>query len=575
MAKLFDEAIRVLAKVYSKDLSTDLTIEYDGLPSYDVKNHVMHLPYQISDEVPEELENEFRVFLGHESGERRWRKLTPDMIEACKNDPCLKMWFNSIGDVSLEEEQADDFPGLGLLMTENNKKILDHLMNRYSKQDEPDHSALSICAQAIGYGLLTADQIKDRLNSTWHPYVDLCDRVMSGRQGSDIREAFELSQTLRKEIDLLWEDENPPPEDGEEEGEGEGRGMPMGETDMDEERQNKLTQALQKHTGGGKWGEQHGTAISYTFTDKYDVYCEARHYRQGAHVPLNDQWFRREADMLYTKMRQALTVPVPKNIRRRLKGSLDERRIAQLCIGRNDVFTRRLPQPDLSVAAVLSFDLSGSVSHFIPDMKVIAATWNDAFGRMDVPLAIQGWGTCYGGCNTETVGGEMLTPSQRCIRLQAESQHLYRREPIDFVEIKRFDQGWQEDATKINIATIPCVGSTPTGEGLFWAVRELRNRPERRKLLFFVTDGGPGFMHNGASVIHYRMIKNVAKAAVANGIEIYPIGVDYNVNGLFEGIPLPASAVLNSAKDLLRLIDTWIVDAFRDMANTAVQHRIA
>jgi len=93
-------------------------------------------------------------------------------------------------------------------------------------------------------------------------------------------------------------------------------------------------------------------------------------------------------------------------------------------------------------------------------------------------------------------------------------------------------------------------------------------------LLFFFTDGCPGFQANGQSTVHSRFISTVAQIAVRNGIEIYPIGLGYDIAHHFKDIKVPMSAVINNIDALLPVLDGWVVKALRDMANASIQHRM-
>lgn len=597
MARLFDTAIKTLAKVYSGDMATELTVEYDGGPSYDVVDHIMHLPYQIGDDVTPEVEDEFRVFLGHESYERKWRKLSPKMWEACNKDPCLKMWFNATGDVALEEEMSEEYPGLGLLAGRKNAQIGKDVTQSIKENDkniEMTHNVVAAYATLLGTESITLDECLSELPDRWHPYIKSADEIISKRTGTSIEEAFGLAQTCRKKMDLVWKDEEEPPPGpgGDEEGEGgEGEdevdgpgGLPFDDDDGDplqSKRVKDLEEALDdmigskpggKKMAGGKWRTA-GSVSVYTFSSDYDVYCTPAEIWTGYYCD-HKLDIAAHSQVFVTKLRQALTVPVPKYIQRRTKGSLDERAIHKLCMGMDDVFRRKLPQPDVSAAAVLSLDLSGSVGWAISTLAHVCGVWNDSFGKLDIPLEIQGWTTGGGTKALTTVGGHCLTGYDRYRAINQMNTPLYRKEAINFISVKKFSQKYNDKDVLDNIEKLEVVGSTPTGEGLLWAVRELIRRPERRKLLFFFTDGSPGFACDGLNSVHRNFIKTIGAIAERSGIEIYPIGLGYDIEQHFTNIKVPQSAKITEIESLLPILDGWVVKAFRDMANASVQHRV-
>lgn len=603
MTKLFDEAIKTLAKVYSGDMTTELTVDYDGGPSYDVVDHIMHLPYQIGEDATQYVEDEFRVFLGHESYERRWRKLSDKMMDGCKANRCLKMWFNATGDVSLEEEMSEEYPGLGLLSKQKNIEIAHSLMNNIDdarakgRPTEPNHNLVAAFGSLIESGAVTREVCKSGLPPEWHPYINVAADVLSKRKGTGIQEAYDLADECMNKCNAAWHEENEE-EDGasapgsneSEEGEDEAGtvtgGLPFNDNDEDtlaKSRLDDLTEALDDmatnmngrnpNDGGGKW-HQAGRVLIYTFTSDYDVYCEARDIFTGYNTPAGVPDITVNAQLFTTKLRQALTVPVPKHVRRRSKGSLDERVIHELCMGLTDVFKRKLPVPDVSAAAVLSLDLSGSIGWAINTVRHVAGVWNKAFDNVDVPLAIQGWTTGGSTGPMTTVGGHYLSGYDRYTAVNALPTPLYRTEGVNFINIKSFAQKASDELVLENIDKMQVIGSTPTGEGLLWAIKELLHRPERRKLLFFFTDGSPGFASNGPNSVHNKFIRTMAEIAQKNGIEIYPIGLGYDISSHFNHIKVPESAQVSNIEEVLPILDSWVVKAFRDMANKSVQRRM-
>jgi cobalamin biosynthesis protein CobT len=186
-------------------------------------------------------------------------------------------------------------------------------------------------------------------------------------------------------------------------------------------------------------------------------------------------------------------------------------------------------QEESDVAATFSWDESGSMmGPKIDTVKKLAYTWNEAFGKLNLPLEMLGW-------TTHPDRGQY----------DREFPHVYRN-GINWHRIyKEFDERWNDSEVMKRLTYIAPVGNTPMGEGLLFAMQRLATRQERRKILFFLTDGYPGIECNGSPEVHVKFIKRLVEKAATMGIELVGVGVQIDISHLF-----PTSLQINDVSDL-------------------------
>ena len=115
--------------------------------------------------------------------------------------------------------------------------------------------------------------------------------------------------------------------------------------------------------------------------------------------------------------------------------------------------------------------------------------------------------------------------------------------PLYHAIFKTFEEPWRKAAGRLgNVTTMSL---TPLGESLLFAGRRLAQRPEKRKVLFCLTDGKPVVGAWNEQVTFDHACQAVKKLTAA-GVETVGIGIlEQSVGAIF-----PHHAVINNLQEL-------------------------
>ena len=520
------EAATAFAKVLSEDMDTPFSLKIGPEICYNASTGEMTLPGVPADNIPEQDQNRFRAYHGHESMERGHRKISLGPIRE-RGEPMLATLMNAQGDVMLDNLATDKYPGLGMHIKDAVREDSQEML-AIGPQVAPSGNSLGSVIRHIGEKVVTYDEAYGKLPQL-QPYMDKVEDELRNLETQDEEKIYDQCKRMYRVWKELEEDEPPPPpgegedeEEGEGGGEGEGKGgkgLPN-EAPDDWDHEQNIKNRTQNGLMGSKMGKNkhpeyssrhgEGAITTYSFNPKHDRIAQAKDMSNYLRVPKD---WERDAQVLRNRLAQALTVQAPNFKRRLLKGEVDERNLHRLCIGDSDVMKRRLRQETSDVSVSLSMDMSGSMSHNILLIKHMCKIWIDALGRLGIDNEVLGW---HGG-RSDYLGWS-----------NNDYRYNYRVGPITHLLIKQFNQQYNDPEVANNIAHLEADGGTPTGEGLFFAAQRLAARPARRKVLFFMSDGQPALATNGPLEVHYEFTRTVAKRCASSGIELIPVGLgDY------------------------------------------------
>lgn len=311
------------------------------------------------------------------------------------------------------------------------------------------------------------------------------------------------------------------------------------DTDHDTE-QSMLDDIVDALFDGQQFHEHYGSeATTYTWDPTGDSVSVVNH-RDGK--PLSPSSYKAPAQVLETKLRQALTMPAPRMTRGRERGEVDERVLHKVPAGVSSVFRRRIVQEADSVAASLSWDESGSMGGVfgpgsIDVVKTLAYVFNEALGRLGIPTEMLGW----------TTGGYVANPN------------VYRRNTARHRIYKEFKDAYTDPKVLARLGKMAASGSTPTAEGLRVALERLGARPEKRKVLFFLTDGRPEMSVNGPKQVHEEYIFTLLERAERAGIEVVGVGIKADVSKYFT-----RSVHVNNITDIRARVADELVKVLRE-----------
>lgn len=222
------------------------------------------------------------------------------------------------------------------------------------------------------------------------------------------------------------------------------------------------------------------------------------HYKINPVPPTVASDIDAKASMMAQVFRQCMKGPTLSSESRHRRGTFDTRLIARALAGNEDVFRRQKYLPGDTVAVSLSIDISGSMvsNHVHP-----TPAYNAALAGAILSGALHRNGTPH----------EILWFDE-CIEVVQ-----------DFTAKRAL-----KDRTMERLMYAPTRGGTNLDGVLAVAMSRLAKRPEDRKVLFLLTDGG-----GGVDSVKERLCAKAARV----GMEIVVIGIDMppELDRLFKG----------------------------------------
>jgi len=222
----------------------------------------------------------------------------------------------------------------------------------------------------------------------------------------------------------------------------------------------------------------------------------------------------------------------------RSRGRLDPRALHRLTTGHGQrIFRHHVETGGGRTACTLLLDLSSSMSGAQIELcRQLALIFAELLHIVGFPTEIIGFSTVDRDLRSE-VAQETGEDQEELAR------RFTRMVPLYHAIFKAFEEPWRGAAPRMGQAT--CKALTPLGESLLFAGRRLLRRPERRKVLFCLTDGKPvvGAWDEQVTMDHACW---AVKRLSAAGIE--PVGV-----GILEecvATIFPRHAVIHKPEEL-------------------------
>lgn len=307
------------------------------------------------------------------------------------------------------------------------------------------------------------------------------------------------------------------------------------------------TEGADDFTVGGGIGDMVGT-----FTDKHyrafstdqDVVNSKAHHRSEE----GDFWrdvdpseyieikgtVRSNVNVMKNKLRRSLMAKDQRNwdFGREL-GRLDSKRLVSAYQGSPTVFKQREDREELDTAVILLVDLSGSMcgSKTTTSTQCLVAL-SECFEGTFIKYQIQGFHNSY-------------VYSERYHSYSGEGRY-HRYEPAVTEVFKAFDQSLRTARPQIAGLKYKVGGNNSDYDFVAAALAELMVRPERRKVLFTLSDGYPACESDAPYTEHTRHIKECVQGYHKKGVECVGIGIKSDaVRKIY-----PDYAVVNDVNEL-------------------------
>lgn len=202
------------------------------------------------------------------------------------------------------------------------------------------------------------------------------------------------------------------------------------------------------------------------------------------------------------------------------EGNLDPRRLSAAVAGSTTVFRQRDERVEIDTAVSILVDMSGSMSGVAPFAAKVVIALSEALNKVNIPFEITAHAT--GGTNfasgfstkqdwdrlpKDHVARRVGIPkfqSDGSWRGHWEVLHLTRWVRQDFYVLKAFNETlFASEGPIVGLAAM-AHGGTVEADGVLKTYERLRRRPERRKVLMSICDGGPGGGGPGDEGQHLR-----------------------------------------------------------------------
>ena len=163
-------------------------------------------------------------------------------------------------------------------------------------------------------------------------------------------------------------------------------------------------------------------------------------------------------------------------------GRLDTKRIVAGSLGSPVVYKQRKDRMELDTAVHFLIDLSGSMGGSKCKVAMEATVaFSECLEGTQIKYQISGFDNSGDGKGLQDL----------VYKAQKSSKVYHRYEPLNLFKFKDFNQTLQ-----LAKGPISCIGSCASGnnsdrDAVIWAYHELLQRPEKRKILFVLSDGQP------------------------------------------------------------------------------------
>jgi cobalamin biosynthesis protein CobT len=361
-----------------------------------------------------------------------------------------------------------------------------------------------------------------------------------------------------EEDDTEGDGDGDEPEDGEDT-EGEGKEPePEPEADFDWDIGDNMMQRWSDDvmsSGGNNWviGDHSADEI----LEEGQVFPEP--YTHIAHHELRE--FEKLGAALAIRVKRALETNTLRFRGNRDRGQVDPRNVYKVAAGLPNGFRKRLPTEANDTAIMLGIDASASMhnDNRFPLTRKLMFIWNAATGKLKIPLGVYQWSTGFSG--VPRVSG--YDP-----KTNRWTNFVSRHYGLDIRMLKEFDTPGNHPDTLGRLNSYRTHNSTPTAEGLAFGCDRLAKRHERKKILFFLTDGMPDACQRQGGQpgieVHVEQIQKTLQEAKRQGILVVVLGIDCDdTYGYFKDQWLRASSARDfvniTSQKLVKIISHWRV----------------
>lgn len=579
---LFQTEMAGTTSVFGRDRGLEITFE--GEKAFAKDNQINFPNLDMSIEIDDDTVTLCRGFVDHHAAKLRYsdRNVLAEMRNANeKSNPLLWHLFDSVESIRTESSYTKEYPGakknLSEMADEQAKKFKSkNVIGYFEKLPLSKVAPIAIASRGrknmsyFGFGL------NDVLSTLSHE-----DKDMVEEWAEDAAECKTSEDSVKLATKIFeYIQENPPPksEDNNEDGEGEGDGNGGDDSEQPQQPFDYMPNTEDLVDSGLKWDTpkydpSEENAPYKTFTKKYDRVhhwsdkhpgsdamnkaYDPRHYYAG-------QWMRKNGDInAYMKKSQELgpTINVARRklelmiaAQRRIewdylkeRGKFDSKRMVAALTADPCVFKIKENAADIDTAISVVIDLSGSMNSNgkRPVATDTAIVLFECLTKIGIPLEIIGF-DCAVAYPNAALRGEKGCPNRA---YHFENRHIKcaRYAGLHTYVFKSFKDKPFDARPYIMALNSTEVGSNNNsdGESILIAHERLEKRPEKRKIMFVLSDGAPA-----TECFSYKQQYDYLRKAVDHmekkGTHVIAIGITTQEVARF----YPKYVVCHDAKDL-------------------------
>lgn len=540
-----------------------------------------------------------RGLLDHEAGHIRHTNFEDWVAFAETQSEQARTIANCLEDIRLESLVMQEYPG-------SQKNF--HTLREWSGERELEYVKsneelfTTITAAAVQNAILRAgaldyagvnnkamyDMMPERFKAWGHKWAD------EARACKNTAEILNLALAIEKLLEESNKNQPPKPMDGDDKEEG--QGLDGDPSDFDFDKEGDFTQGKPRNNGKkeGKPVDSEGNpmledmieAIKQNIKSKADEYMKACRESGKDYRVLSTRWdevysrtstnkrkdrrkklIEESSPIQYEKVKSGLgglVNTMKARLRRALMaketrdwdfgrefGKLDTKRLVAGYVGSPSVYKQRKDRMELDTAVHFLIDLSGSMGgHKVEVAREATVAFAECLEGTQIKYQITGFDNSYSAESSDY---------NKTIRKAAESKSKYHRyEPLNLIKFKSFNESLQLAKGPISCINECAGGNNSDRDAVIWAYHELLKRPEKRKILFVLSDGQP--VNATINISDYgggplvKGLKNAIDECIQNGVECVGIGILTNhVKDLY-----PKAVSIKNVNDLSGAIFTQL-----------------
>lgn len=573
--------------------SKDIQVVLEGNSAYTDGSTIVLPSLPDTAEISKETAMIIRGYVDHEAGHVRHSDF--DVIASIDKDgkSNLRKIHNCLEDVWMEKKVIEEYAGA----EKNIRSVAEFVSGQEREFAESNPSVFKgVTVDSIGTGILKKgredyagennsavfDLLDDNIKEWSKKWVESIDKCRSTKDTLSLARAIEKLVTQDPELESSPEDFEFEPQDGEGEdqgegeaegegkpkdGKGEGKKIDKGEGILDKfspadwlKKIAKDQKTVMKPAGGNLYrvlSTRYDEVFTRTSQNKRsDPRQTAMRMNTVTDYNRIISKINGTVNVMKSKLRRALMAKENRDWDfGRQQGRLDSKRLTSAFNGAESVYKVRKDREEFDTAVHLLVDMSGSMGG---NKEIVAGQAAIAFCE-----CLEGTGIKYqvsGFDNTFRRSGidkELLKLVSDASR-SGEGYHRY--EPLNLVIFKGFSESLQVAKGALSALTDAAGGNNSDRDAVLWAANELKNRPEKRKILFVFSDGQPAndeinipYGDNGLAKGLKDAINDITKSieCVGIGIEDGSVKKFYKNNVVIDKLEDLAGATFNKLSEIL------------------------